>query len=142
MSTKYKVAISIVISLAVGFGVGAWLASRYWLDFNARFILSGEVARTEGNITTRIALIDDLRSGKSKDAKNLLEQLLDGDLMTAAALVKDGHKLSPDVLEAVAAEVRARKVSGYEPADPTVRAYLQKSLDVLIPGAKLGVPAK
>ena len=69
---------------------------------------------------SKVSVLERLRAGRSEDATKLLETLLDGDLIGAGALARDGHNFNANARRAVALEIQARKVSGYEPADPNV----------------------
>jgi hypothetical protein len=133
MSTRRIAAIA-AISALVGLVVGAFAASRYWLDFNAQFMTSGLVMRTQADLVTRVLVLRQIRAGRSGDATKLLEVLLDGDLISAGALARDGHKFDANVRRAVALELRAREMSGYEPADPNVRAAVQEAFRLLPEG--------
>ena len=137
-----KITVSVVISLLVGIGVGSYVTFRYMVEFNAQFITQGEISRTQYDLTTKIKLLDLLRSGENEDAINFYENLLDADFMTAGSLVETGHKLNPKTLDAVAFEVKARKISEYEPSDPKVRAYVNKMLEILMKNRDKTAPNK
>jgi|SRR6267142_2405118 len=137
MSTRRIAAIA-AISALVGLVVGAFAASRYWLDFNAQFMTSGLVLKTQADLVTRVFVLEHLRASRSEDATKLLEALLDGDLISAGALARDGHKFSASARRAVAVELRARQMSGYEPADPNVRAAVQEAFRLLPEGVGAG----
>ena len=62
---------------------------------------------------------------------------MEGDLIGAGALARAGYKFSANARRAAALELRERKLSGYEPADPTVRAAVQEAIR-LLPTADVG----
>lgn len=119
-------AIIAVVSTLGGVALGAISASRYWGWFMT-YELS---VRTQADIVERVAALERLRSGRSDEAIRILEIVLDGDLVTAGALLNDGHEFDPNVRHALEIEAQARKASSYEP-DPTVRAAVQKALSLL-----------
>jgi hypothetical protein len=133
MSTR-RIATIAVISALLGLVVGAFAAYQYLLDFNAQFMSSGLVLKTQADLVTRVSVLEHLRAGRSEDAAKLLEALLDGDLISAGALARDGHKFSANTHRAVGLELRARKISGYQPADPNVREAVQEAFRLLPQG--------
>ncbi len=98
-----------------------------WLQSNAGFARLGAVAKTETGIETKVALLEQLRSGRYNDATRQLEVLLDADLVGAASFARDGVELSWTTLKALQTEVKARRVSGYEPTNSTVSADVQEA---------------
>jgi hypothetical protein len=133
MSTR-GVAMIAAISALVGLVVGGLGASWYWLDSNAQFMTSGLVLRTQADIITKVSVLEHIRAGRPEDATKLLETLLDGDLIAAGALARDGRKFNANARRAVALELRAREVSGYQPTDPSVRAAAQEAFRLLAAG--------
>lgn len=127
---KRWVALIAIISLAVG-GAGA---SWFWLHFNAQFLNHSYLMRTEADIVTKVAVLERIRAGRVADATNLLETLLDGDLIGAAALARAGSKFTPNTGRAVAMEMKARAISGYAPTEENVRGAVQDAFR-LIPGS-------
>ena len=111
--------------------VGGLGASWYWLDSNAQFMTSGLVLRTQADIITKVSVLEQIRAGRPEDATKLLETLLDGDLIAAGALARDGRKFNANARRAVALELRAREVSGYQPGDPSVRVAAQEAFRLL-----------
>ena len=116
-----------LISLVVGVAGASW----YWLNFNAQFTNHSLAVRTEADIVTKVAVLEHIRAGRIKDATNLLETLLDGDLITAGALAQDGTKFNANTRRAVGLEYQARVASGYEPADQNVRNTVQEAFRLL-----------
>lgn len=96
------------------------------MNFNAQFNDHAHRLRTQADIVTTVAVLEHLRGGRIPDATGLLEVLLDGDLVGAAALVKDGHKLSANTTRALSLEANARALSGYRPADDNVHHAVQE----------------
>jgi hypothetical protein len=136
-----------LISALAGVGIGALAASWYWLEFNARFMTSNLVLRTQADLVTRVKVLESLRAGDSRGATNLLEVLLDGDLIAAGALVREGHQFSEHARRAVALALEARRVSGYEPSDASVRSAVEEAFILLSPrtdggGAQPGAAAE
>jgi hypothetical protein len=136
-----------LLSTFAGIGAGALAASWYWLDLNASFMTSNLVLRIQTDLITRVKVLESLRTGNSKGATNLLEVLLDGDLIAAGALAREGHQFSENARHAVALALEARKVSGYEPSDPSVRAAVEEAFMLLSPrghegGAQPGAAAE
>jgi hypothetical protein len=127
---KQWVALIAALSLAVGAGGASW----YWLNFNAQFNNYGFVVRTQADIITKVAVLEHLRAGRILDATNLLETLLDGDLISAGALARDGTKLNTNTARAVALESNARVASGYRPIDSTVHNAVEEAFS-LVPGS-------
>jgi hypothetical protein len=123
------------------FAAGAGGASWFWLDFNAQiyvqFAHDNHVLRTQTDIVTKVAALEHIRAGRISDATRLLETLLDGDLMEAGALARGGVKFSANTGRAVERELQARKISGYAPADETVRSAVQEAFRV-VPAASHG----
>jgi hypothetical protein len=114
---KRWVALIAVLSLVLGAGCASW----YWLNFNAQFNNHGFVVRTQADIVTKVAVLEHLRAGRVSDATNLLETLLDGDLIGAGALARDGTKFNANTGHAVMLESKARVGSGYRPTDENVQ---------------------
>lgn len=137
MSTRRAAMIAAISALA-GLVVGVFAASWYWLDFNGQFMTSGLVVRTQADILTKVSVLELMRAGRPEDAIKLQEALLDGDLIGAGALVRDGYKFNANARRAVALERQARKLSGYEPTDPTVRAAVKEAFRLLPAGADAG----
>lgn len=99
----------------------AWV----WMQTTSEFTRLGAVAKSEANIETKVELLEHLRSGRYNDAAKMLEELLDKDLTRAAESASVGIKFSSDTLKAIATERKARKISGYEPANSTVGVAIQ-----------------
>ncbi len=115
MKIRWVVLIA-VVSLIVGAGGAWWYSTNLWTSF----VNVGLVARTEADITTRVAILERLRAGKFDEAIHLQEILLDGDLISAGALVREGRNFHPNTRRAVELEAKARTVSGYQP-NPSIR---------------------
>jgi hypothetical protein len=135
---KRVVIVTATIGVVVGLTIGVIGASWFWTKFNAEFTNSGFILRTQSDIVTKVAVLSALRAGHNEDGIKLLETLLDGDLIGAGALARDGAKFSSNARRAVEVEYRAREASGYEPTDPTVRTAVQEAFR-LVP---LAVDAK
>ena len=129
--TTRRFAMIAAISALGGLVGGAFGASWYWQNFYTQFMTSNLVLRTQADIITRVSVLEHIRAGRPENATKLLETLVDGDLIGAGALARDGHKFNANARRAVALELRARKVSGYEPTDPTVRAGVQEAFRLL-----------
>jgi hypothetical protein len=127
---KRWVALIAVLSLAVGAGGASW----YWLNFNAQFNNYALVVRTQADVVTKVAVLEHIRAGRILDATNLLETLLDGDLIGAGALARDGTTFNANTARAVALESKARAASGYRPTDQGVHNAVQEALR-LVPGS-------
>jgi hypothetical protein len=131
---KRWVAFIAVLSLALGVGCASW----YWLYFYTQFKNYWLVARTQADIVTKVAVLEHIRAGRIPDATNLLETLLDGELISAAALALDGTKFTPNTGQAVALEMKARAVSGYAPIDEDVRGAIQDAFRLISAFLKAG----
>jgi hypothetical protein len=118
-----------VVAVA-GFLVGVACASWYWLDFNAAFMTSGLVTRTQADIVTKVHVLEHLRSGRTEEAERNLEILLDGDLIGAAALAREGHTFSQKTRDAVTLEFRARQLGAYTP-DPAIQSSVAEAFRLL-----------
>ena len=136
--TKRRVALIVGISALVGLVVGAAAASWFWVGFNAQFMNSGLALRTQADVIEKVIVLEHIRAHRPADASKLLETLLDGDLITAEALARDGHKFNVNFSRAVALELHARKQSGYEADDPTVRAAVREAFRLLTSGVDAG----
>ena len=90
MSTRRVATIAVVSSLA-GLVVGACGASWYWLGFNGKFMASSLVLRTQADIIAKVSVLEHMRAGRTEEAAKLQEILLDGDLVIAGALARDGN---------------------------------------------------
>jgi len=130
MTRRKRVFIAIAY-IATSFTVGAVLASWYWLDFAGRFVSAAEFTKTQANLVTLEAVLSHTRAGRSEEATKMLELLFDAELVSAAALHRDGYDLSSNAINAIKAEHTARKVSGYSPANPSVREAIQESFRLL-----------
>lgn len=124
---KRWIAVVAFASLVVGLAG----ASLFWLNFNAEFTNHGFVVRTQADIITKVAVLEHIRAGRIAEATKLLETLLDGDLISAGALARDGTKLSENTRQAVDLEIKARAISGYAPNDERVRNSVQEALRLL-----------
>jgi hypothetical protein len=129
----------IVLIALVSLVVGVVGASWFWLNFNAQFTNYGFVVRTEADIVTKVAVLEHIRAGRIADATNLLETLLDGDLIGAGALARDGAKFNANTRRAAALEYQARAKSGYAPTDEGVRSAVQEAFR-LLPATSVSEP--
>lgn len=136
MKKRWIVLIAI-LSCVVGAGGASW----YWLNFNAQFNNYGLVVRTQADIVTKVAVLEYIHAGRVSDATHLLETLLDGDLISASALMRDGNKFNSSTGRAVALESKARVASGYRPADKNVYNAVQEAFRQ-VPGAIEGSAAQ
>lgn len=127
---KRWVALIAILSLAVGVGAASW----YWLNFNSQFNSYALIVRTQADIVTKVTVLEHIRAGRISDATRLLETLLDGDLIGADALARDGTKFNANTRHAVMLESEARAASGYRPTDENVHNAVQEAFR-LIPGA-------
>jgi hypothetical protein len=125
--SKYRFALFVAVSIVTGFVVGVIGASLFWLNFNGRFNMSNLSSRTQADIVTKVAVLERLRGDKYHEGVKMIETLLDGDLVTAGALVRNGYKLNSNAQRAIELECKARVVSGYEPADKTIRSSVQEA---------------
>jgi hypothetical protein len=128
------------ISVMAGLVLGVIGASLFWLSFNAQFMTANLVHSTESQIITKEAVLEQLRAGRPEKAMSVLQSLLDGDFISAAALARDGHELSAPTLRAVAKEMEARRLSGYAPPDAKVAAFIEE-LAAVAERAQQGAPA-
>ncbi len=115
------------ISGILGIMMGMLGTSWVWLQSNAGFARLGAVAKTETGIETKVALLEQIRSGRYTDATRQLEVLLDTDLVGVAEFTRDGMELSLSTLRALQTELNARRVSGYQPDNATVSANVQEA---------------
>ncbi len=126
---KHWVILLALISFAVGVGGASW----GWMHFYSQTLLGALVANTEADLISKVGVLERLRAGKPDEALRLEEELLDGDLLTAAALAKQGAQFNANARRAVQTEAKARAASGYAP-DPRLRAAVQEAF-VLVPAA-------
>ena len=126
---KRWVILCCLVSLIAGAGAASW----YLLWFNGEFLKFGFASRTNAEIVTKVAVLELLRAGRNADATNLLEVLLDGDLIGASVVVRDGGKLTDNALRALVKERQGRAVTGYEPSDQNVRETVHAVLFRLTP---------
>jgi hypothetical protein len=122
----------IVLIALVSFIVGVVGASWFWLNFNAQFTNYGFVVRTEADIVTNVAVLEDIRAGRIADATNLLETLLDSDFIGAGALARQGTKFSASTRRAAGLEYQARAKSGYAPTNEDARSAVQEAFRLLL----------
>ena len=134
MSTRATFLIAIAAA-TLGLVLGLVGASWYWLNFNSGFMTSSLVSRTQADLVTKELVLERLRAGRAEDATKLLETFLDGDLIGAGALARDGHKFNANARRAVVRELEARRLSVYEPSDPNVRAAVQEAFRLVPAGA-------
>jgi len=127
MIKKRWIALIALLSLSIGAGGASW----YWLTFNARLNTAELIAHTQANITTRIALLEHIQSGRIPEATKLLETLLDGDLINAGALAHSGIRFNSNTDRAVALEFQARTASGYRPEDDRVNDAVREAFDLM-----------
>jgi hypothetical protein len=124
---KRWVALIALAFLIVGIAGTSW----FWLYFYGQFMNHSYLTKTEADIVTRVAVLEHIRSGRTAEATSLMETLLDGDLIGAAALAGRGSKFSPNTSRAVALEIKARAISGYVPADENVRGAVQDAFRLI-----------
>jgi hypothetical protein len=134
---KHWVVLIALGSLALGVGGATW----FWKSFYSQFINFAFVARTEADIITKVGVLERIRAGQIADATALLETQLDGDLMGAGALARDGTRFNANAGRAVALEAKARAVSGYRPTDDNVHNAVQEAFR-LVPAAVAGTAAQ
>jgi hypothetical protein len=121
------VVVCCLASLIVGVGCATW----FWQNFYTMFIAAGFEASTTAGIVTKVAVLERLRAGHNVDAVELLETQLDGDILSAGELLKEGHALSKNVARALAQERAARAVSTHAPPGQTVRDAVQSVFESL-----------
>ncbi len=109
---KRWIALIALVSLGAGAGAASW----FWTEFYAQFMNQALVTRTEAGIVSKEAVLLRLRAGKAEEALRLQETLLDGDLITAGVLARDGASFSANTRRAVQREAAARAASGHAPA--------------------------
>ena len=110
-------------SLTIGMGAASW----FWLNFYSQFINSGLTNRLGADIVTKVVVLEHIRTGKIAEATTLLETLLDGDLISAAGLAREGAKFSPSTARALAREAKARSLSGYRPIRNDLHNAIQEA---------------
>lgn len=131
-----------ILLIALGsLALGAVGATWFWQSFYSQFINTAFITRTEADIITKVGVLERIRAGQIEDATILLETQLDGDLMGAGALARDGTRFSANTGHAVALEAKARAVSGYRPTDSNVRNAVQEAFR-LVPTAATGTAAQ
>ncbi len=127
------VVLTALLSLAVGVGGTSWYWDRYWQRIFGYLDQLALFERTQADILAKVAVLERLRRGKIDKAIRLQEVLLDGDLIDAGALARDGAKFDVNILHALELEAKARAASGYEP-DPRIRDAVQEAFR-LVPKA-------
>ena len=131
-----------VLLIALGsLALGAVGATWFWQSFYSQFINTAFVARTEAEIITKVGVLEHIRAGQIADATTLLETHLDGDLIGAGALARDGTRFNANTGRAVALEAKARAVSGYRPTDDNVHNAIQEAFH-LVPAVVAGSAAQ
>lgn len=124
---KRQVLLIASISGIFGIMMGVLGTAWVWMQTTVEFSRIGAVAKTEANIVTKVDLLEDLRSGRYNDAAMQLEVSLDKDLIRAAESARDGGEFGTDTLNALAAESRARRISGYAPVNANAGAAVQEA---------------
>ncbi|QNM95437.1 hypothetical protein [Chitinimonas koreensis] len=124
------VALSVLASLVLGAASASW----FWLDFGTQFREPGVRLRAEADIVMKIAVLHQLRAGRAGDATYLLEKQLDGDLLYAATLARDGQPFGTSTGRAVARDMTARASAGRAPAED-VRDAVQQTFHLTLPPA-------
>lgn len=124
--------------LMIGLGGASW----FWLYFYGQFMNHSYLTKTEADIVTRVAALEHMRSGRTIEAVSLMETLLDGDLISAAALAREGSKFSPNTSRAVTLEMKARAISGYAPTDENVRSAVQDAFQLIAGSSPAEVAAQ
>lgn len=127
------------ISGILGIMMGMLGTSWIWLQSNAGFARLGAVAKTETGIETKVALLEQIRSGRYNDATRQLEVLLDADLVGAAEFARDGVALSLTTLKALQTELKARRMSGYEPTSTTVSEEVHEAFQLVPTSSDIGL---
>ncbi len=126
--TKRYVAVIASVSGTLGMMIGVLLASFAWLQSTGTFASAGALHKTEAGIASKVALLEQMRAGRYREATRELEGWLDRDLVGAYEFVRDGEQLSSDTLRAIAAERSARGISGYQPENSSVSAAVREAL--------------
>lgn len=136
MMKKRWVALIALVSLATGAAGASW----FWFDFYAQlmahFMLTSNSQTVETDLVTRIEILEKIRAGRIPEATRYLEVLVDGDLMGAAALTRDGTEFGANLVKAVELEAQARAVSGYAPENADVRRSVEEALRLLRTASK------
>lgn len=112
--------------------LGAASASWFWLDFGMQFREHGVRLRVESDIVMKIAVLHQLRAGRAGDATYLLEKQLDGDLLYAAVLAREGQPFGASTGRAVAKDMAARVAAGRAPAE-NVRDAVRQAFRLTLP---------
>ena len=120
---KHRVALTAIALVSIGAAGSSW----FWLHFYGAFMASSYLTRTEADIVSKVAVLEHIRSGQITEATQLLETLLDGDLISAASLSRDGAKFTEKTSQALALAMKARQTSGYVAADEEVRSAVDEA---------------
>jgi hypothetical protein len=139
--TTGRIIVVAITSVIAGLSIGVSGASWYWLNFNGQLTTSSFATRTQANIITKVAVLEQLRAGQPKDAERNLQQLLDGDLIAVAALGRDGHVFGPSLYNALALEQAARHVGAYAPTDADIEASVAEAFGLASPGKITEIPS-
>jgi|GEM_PF-3716640 len=100
------------------------------------FMSTNRAQQIQTDIVTKAAVLNHLRAGQTDSAAKLLEGLLDGDILAAGYLVRDGHTLNKNTIIAVEKERLAREVSGYESPNAAVAAEMKDAFQKISPTAE------
>jgi len=118
-----------VIALVAGaLGLAAGVVSTAW--FMSRFLTYARATSSVATLVVDGATVKMLQSGDTNAATRLLQSRLDGELITIRSEVKAGYTLTPQGRKAIAQIRQLRESSGYEPADPEVRAAVHDALSL------------
>lgn len=123
----------IALTALVFFTFGAASASWFWLDLNAKVMNGASLIKIESDISAKAAILERIRAGRIDEATNLVEIMLDGDFISAAALAQEGKRLSASTDLAILKEMKARANAGDVSADEDSCAAVQEAIRTLQP---------
>ena len=131
---KHWVALAAIALVCVGVAVSSW----FWAHFYGELMAISYRTRTEADLVSKVAVLEHLRSGRITEATQLLETLLDSDLVSAAALARDGAKFTQKANQALVLAMKARQTSGYVAANEEVRRAVDDAFRLVTAAAADG----
>jgi hypothetical protein len=122
--TKGRATAIAIVSGILGLGIG--VLGSLWLM--SRFLNYGTLTAAEAHLVIGAKLLENIRASELTPAARTLETWLDGDLLTIGDYSERGISPRAATLQAISRIRDSRQTSGYVPADPSLRADVERVL--------------
>jgi hypothetical protein len=123
---KGRTTLIAVIAGVVGCALGVF--SMYW--FTSYLLKFAQATSAIATVAVEGSALQKMHDDDPAAATRLLQNRLDGELVTIAVQVKAGYTLTPSGAAAIARIRQLRESSGYEPQDPGVRRLVADALSL------------